>query len=79
MECRECRGKGVKEYSIKDIIIEPSMKNHAELLALQKDAMRVTKQHDELCRINPSRKESYAEQLRGCLFIINNQAEKARK
>ncbi len=79
IECPECNGKGEWEGSIENITLEKSMHNYDELLALKRDASRVKRQAERLSEINPARKESYAEQLKGCLFIINGQAEKAAK
>ncbi len=55
------------------------MKNYFELVELQKDAKRVIRQAARLIEINPTRKTSYAEQLKGCLFVINGQADKLAK
>lgn len=77
--CPDCAGRGEWEGSIETILLEKSMHNYAELLALKRDAGRVKRQAETLSKINPARKESYAEQLRGCLVIINAQAEKAAK
>jgi RecJ-like exonuclease len=77
--CPECNGRGELDCSIEIIALKKSMHNYDELLELQRDAMRVIRQAQRLAELNPQRSESYYEQLKGCLFVINSQAEKAAK
>lgn len=77
--CPECDGQGTYEGSIEKITLVKTMENYDELAELQKDAKRVTRQAERLMEMNPARKESYTEQLKGCLSVINGQAEKATK
>jgi DnaJ-class molecular chaperone len=83
IECPECNGRGQwarpMDSGIEHLKLERSMHNYEELVELQKDAKRCMKQAAKLSELNPARKDSYAEQLRGCLFVINGQAEKAAK
>ena len=78
--CYECDGLGETGKNIEETILDPRFhKNYSELVELQRDAKRCIKQAAELCEVNPSRKQSYNEQLKGCLEIINQQATKAYK
>ena len=79
IECPECNGRGEWDGSIENITLEKSMHNYDELLELQRDAKRVIRQAQRLTELNPQRGDSYSEQLKGCLFVINGQAEKAAK
>src|SRR5438477_12945317 len=73
--CPECDGKGVYIGSIESLKLERSFKNYDELIEFQKDAKRVILQAERLKAMKPERAESYNEQLRGALIIINWQAE----
>lgn len=79
IECPECNGVGEWEGNIETIKLEKTMHNYAELKALKQDANRCKRQAERLTEMNPDRKDSYAAQLKGCLFVINGQAEKAAK
>lgn len=77
--CPECDGTGGAEESIESVKLSHTMPNYGELLELQKDAQRCIAQANRLCDINPSRRETYIEQLGGCLKTINAQADKVAK
>ena len=79
IECPDCHGRGEWECSIERCTLEKSMPNYDELMELQRDANRVILQAQRLTELNPQRGDSYSEQLKGCLFVINGQAEKAAK
>ena len=76
VNCTECDGRGTWIGSIETITLDRAMDKYDELLELQKDAKRVIRQASKLKELRPERSQSYDEQLRGCLFVINGQAEK---
>ena len=51
------------------------MHNYEELKQLQRDASRVIRQAARLKELNPTRADSYQDQLKAALFVINGQAE----
>jgi len=77
--CPDCNGQGEYDGNIERIVLVKTMKNYSELLELQQDAIRVRVQAERLMELNPSRKDSYSEQLDGCLSVINKQADKVAK
>ena len=79
VDCNQCDGTGVSEDSIEKAVLNKNMENYDELKELQADARRVIGQATELSKINPGRAGAYADQLKGCLFIINGQVERVMK
>ncbi len=76
VECDQCDGTGEFTGGIADIKLDKSLDNYEELAELQKDAKRVIKQANTLAEINPARRGSYLDQLKGCLDSIDRQVEK---
>lgn len=78
--CQECNGSGEVYTSILCATKIPTNHPHYdELVALQNDARRVEEQAGELCRLNPSRAESYRAQCFAVRAELNKQAEKLDK
>ena len=79
IECDECDGAGTTEFQIETLIIKKTHPKYAAVIEFQKDAKRAISQASQLKAVNPSRAQSYDEQLAATLFVINKQAEKAMK
>jgi len=79
VDCPECSGQGEWDGSIELIKLDKSVHNYEELKELQRDAQRCVQQAERLKAMKPERASSYAAQLKGCLFVINGQAEAAAK
>ena len=79
IECDQCHGSGRVVRSIEFAAIPVSHKHERELFALKSDATRVRKDHAKLCELTPSREQSYTDQLKGALTIIEGQADKLIK
>lgn len=79
VKCYECNGNGTRDNDIQNVKLEPSMHNYKELVELQKDARRAMNQAARLNKLNPSRIDSYQQQLVATLSVINKQADKASK
>lgn len=83
VRCEECNGKGHEELDerIHAIGLDGYATDHAdsvELLELAKDAKRILRQTDELCRLIPARADSYVEQFKGALNTIEQLADAIR-
>ena len=75
IQCPECGGDGMEEKSIERVALRKNDKHYDELMELQGDATRVIDQAMRLNVLKPERSKSYNEQLRGCLAVINRQAD----
>ena len=83
VRCEECDGKGYEDLDdrIHEIGLDGPFTDHAdslELLELAKDAKRIRRQTDELCRLVPARADSYLEQFKAALESIETQARTIR-
>lgn len=77
--CLDCDGSGALDAPIQSAAFSANHAHYDELVELQKDAQRCIKQAEELKVLQPSRAESYQQQLAATLFVIESQAEKVFK
>ena len=76
--CDDCGGSGSVKRHIHSVVFDPTGKNYEKLILLQKDAVRVIKQCDELKILRPNSIDSLNQQLVATLNEIERQANKLK-
>lgn len=72
--CSACDGDGWFNLSVEHLPYLDGHRHAAELKMLKQDAMRLKKQCERLCELNPPRAETYKSQLIDAMKLVEAKA-----
>lgn len=79
IECPKCGGDAEQYECISTAKIDPYVSNADEIMAIQNDARRCERDMRRLIELNPAREQSYRQQLKAVLNVLNEEADRIVK